>query len=196
MSINSPDKLNFVGLSEESKLSEIRHSIVKICMVLGIELTASNEDTPRRIANMYVNELFKNVSLSKEAEQAFYESLTTFPAENKVKLPGEDAAQVSIAVPFSSMCEHHWLPFYGDCYISYEPNNSILGLSKFYRIVDFFSKRPQLQERLTRDIGVCLVQVCDPISVNVNLTAEHTCMACRGVEKECNTDTTFSYRKP
>jgi GTP cyclohydrolase I len=87
-------------------------------------------------------------------------------------------------IEFYSLCEHHMLPFYGQCHIGYIPSNKILGLSKFPRIVDVFSRRLQVQERLTHQIALALQDNLQPLGVGVIIEAYHLCMMMRGVEKQ------------
>lgn len=86
-------------------------------------------------------------------------------------------------IPFYSLCEHHLLPFFGYCTVKYVPNKKILGLSKIYRIIEFYTKRLQLQERLTHQIGETIQKITDAKAVYVEMVCEHMCVAMRGVQK-------------
>ncbi len=95
-------------------------------------------------------------------------------------------------IEFYSLCEHHMLPFYGTCHIGYIPDQKILGLSKFPRIVDIFARRLQVQERLTHELAQSLQEVLSPLGVGVVMEGYHLCMMMRGVEKQQSFTTTSS----
>jgi len=87
-------------------------------------------------------------------------------------------------IDFYSLCEHHLLPFFGKCHVAYVPRTQVIGLSKIPRLVDVFSRRLQVQERLTNEIAECIRETIDPLGVGVIMQGTHLCMAMRGVEKQ------------
>ncbi len=127
-------------------------------------------DTPRRIAEMY-EELFAGLKLdpTKELEVGFDE--------------GHQEMVVLKDIPFYSMCEHHFLPFFGTAAIGYLPNGRVVGLSKLARVVEILARRPQLQERLTSQIADTIDKAIHPSGVGVVIKAEHLCMTMRGIKK-------------
>ena len=106
----------------------------------------------------------------------------------------EDCSEMVVVrdIEFFSMCEHHMIPFFGHCHVGYLPNKKIIGLSKIPRIVDAFSQRLQVQERLTNQIAETLLDILDPIGVGVIMEGRHLCMQMRGVEKQNSFATTSS----
>lgn len=171
----------------DNKVEEIRKHIEAIADILGLEKNASNENTPLRVAKMYCNELFKNRNNANLEE--LNSRMKVFPNE------GTTTPITMSGIEFCSTCEHHWLPFMGSVTVSYIPDKSIVGLSKIPRVVKYFSQRPQLQERLTNDIGKYLVDLLQPKSLTVVVNATHTCVMCRGAESNCDTATSFEYRR-
>lgn len=164
-------------------IEEIAVHISAISSLLGIEVTDSNKDTPVRVAKMYCNELFK--SRNNEGKEELDSKMAVFPAESN--------DPVTVEVPFYSICEHHWLPFFGTVSVTYVPDKTIVGLSKIPRVIEYFSKKPQLQERFTTEIGEYLVSVIDPKYLSVRVVAEHTCVSMRGAKSPCKTSTIFEY---
>lgn len=136
---------------------------------LNIPIDDSTKDTPRRIAKMYANELFRG--------------LYNDPPEIKTFDGREGYVGIS-DIGFVSMCEHHFLPFYGKCAVVYYTKGSVIGLSKIPRIVEFWSARPQLQERLTHQIASDIMQRLKPEGVYVAMSAIHSCMSIRGVKSK------------
>ena len=170
----------------EQSETEIRIAdrVSEIMMELNIKFSSDNVDTPKRIAKMLNRELFASLN---EPISTLDEHMTTFPApnHNKIRVHG---------IKFSSICEHHWLPFTGYADIEYVPSDTIIGLSKIPRIVKFFSKKPQVQERLTEEIGKYLANATKARYVKVVLRdVRHSCVEIRGIESECTTDTEYVY---
>jgi GTP cyclohydrolase I len=168
----------------DNKVEEIKKHVEAIVNILGIEKTESNENTPLRVAKMYVHELFQNRNNS---------NIEQLNSQMKVFSSEGNHNRVIVEVPFSSMCEHHWMPFMGDATVMYDPEDNIVGLSKIPRVVKFFSKKPQLQERLTNEIGEYLVNLIHPRFLFVRVVAEHTCVSVRGIESPCLTTTVYEY---
>jgi len=145
---------------------------------LGAEVDAEAlEETPRRVADAYAELL---------TPQPF--RATTFPNE------GYDELIVARAIPFHSLCMHHLLPFQGVAHVGYLPGGRIIGLSKLGRVVEFFSRDLQIQERLTTQVADWLQRELDPKGVGVVLEAEHMCMSLRGVQKLGATTVTSALR--
>jgi GTP cyclohydrolase IA len=133
---------------------------------LGVPCDAPGTvDSPRRMAQAYAEML---------TPRAF--ELTTFPNDE-----GYDELVVVRSIPVQSVCEHHLLPFTGVAHVGYLPNDRILGLSKFARVVEMFARRPQVQERLTQQVSDWLDEHLHPVGVGVVIEAEHSCMTVRGV---------------
>ena len=170
----------------DNKVEEIRKHFEEVMNILGIEKTPSNENTALRMAKMYCNELFKNRNGANLEE--LNSRMKVFPNDDCI----EEPVTVS-GIEFCSTCEHHWLPFMGTVTVSYVPDLSIIGLSKIPRVVKYFSQRPQLQERLTNDIGKYLVDLLQPKSLTVVVKATHTCVMCRGAESNCETTTSYKF---
>ena len=127
-------------------------------------------ETPDRIARMY-REVFSGLEVDPE------DGLRTIFSEKY------DEIVLLKDIPFSSMCEHHFLPFTGKAHVAYMPSGKVLGLSKLARAVDAYAKRPQVQERLTNQIADLIERVAEPRGVVVVIEATHTCMTIRGVKK-------------
>jgi len=135
---------------------------------MGADLVSESlADTPRRIAAMYA-ELLSPAPFNA----------TTFPNDG-----GYDELVVAREIPFHSLCEHHMLPFVGVAHVAYLPGERVLGLSKLARVVDYFARSLQVQERLTTQVADWLQDELEPKGVGVVIEAEHLCMSLRGVQK-------------
>jgi GTP cyclohydrolase I len=146
---------------------------------LGADLAdESVSDTPLRVARLYA-ELLSPAPFNP----------TTFANDG-----GYDELVVARAIPFHSLCEHHLVPFIGVAHVGYLPGERVLGLSKLARVVDFYSRSLQVQERLTTQIAGWIEQTLEPKGVGVVLEAEHLCMSLRGVQKQGATTVTSALR--
>ncbi|GED12234.1 GTP cyclohydrolase I FolE [Aneurinibacillus migulanus] len=140
------------------------------------------KETPKRIAKMY-REIFSG--LNEDPAEVLGK---TFPAE------GTNDIVIVQDIPFHSVCEHHFVPFFGKVHIGYIPNGRIVGLSKFARLVEILARRPQVQERITNQIVDTIEQVIEPIGVIAVIEAEHMCMSMRGVRKPGSKTRTIARR--
>jgi len=145
-----------------------RRAATDLLRALGADVEAEGlQDTPRRVADAYAE------LLTPRPFRA-----TTFPNED-----GYDELIVARSIPFHSLCMHHMLPFHGIAHVGYLPGERILGLSKLGRVVEYFSRDLQIQERLTTQVADWLERELEPKGVGVVLEAEHMCMSLRGVQK-------------
>lgn len=167
--------------TEEMRIAMIRDNMEAVVRILGLDhRDDSLVDTPKRIGKMYVNELFYGLNYEK-----FPECTTV---ENKFHYV---EPLVMRDIDIKSMCEHHFMPIVGKATIAYIPGKKVLGLSKFARVADFFSSRPQVQERLTMQIGLALSVICGTDDIYVSIRADHMCMNFRGIEDPCANTETF-----
>lgn len=156
----------------DDRIDRIAGHVRGILRELNLDLKDPNlADTDRRVAKMYA-EMF--AGLDEGAEPA----VTTFPNDEQYS-----AMVMEKQIPFYSMCAHHFVPFYGHAHIAYIPAGRILGLSKFSRILEFYAKRPQLQERLTEQVVGYLEENLRPQGAMVVIEARHLCVEMRGVKK-------------
>ena len=160
------------GLSSDEKKAKIEGLFTEILNTLGLDLTDDSlKETPHRVAKMYVDEIFWGL------ETENFPKITV--VENKFDY---DHAVVEINIVTNSHCEHHFVPIIGKTHIAYVPNQKVIGLSKLNRIVDYFSKRPQIQERLTLQIHQALCQILETQDVAVVVDAMHSCVKTRGIK--------------
>ena len=153
---------------------KVRQGVQLLLEGLGVDLDSEHyRDTPERTANAWIDELCSGLG-----EKKF--SLTTFP----VGANYESSMVVLQHIPVRSVCAHHLLPFYGEATVAYIPDERLCGLSKLSRIVDYFSRRPQVQEELTSDITNFLCEHLSPQGAGVIVKATHMCMAMRGVSHD------------
>jgi len=169
---DTPLRKDAFELSDEEKITKIEKNVHDILSTLGMDLTDDSlKGTPNRVAKMFVKELFGGLNPTKKP------SSSTF--ENKYKY-NQMLVEKNIVV--YSTCEHHLLPIVGRTHIAYISNGTVVGLSKMNRIVDYFAKRPQVQERLTIQIVRELQNVLNTEDVACVIDAKHLCVNSRGIK--------------
>lgn len=174
---------NKTGLSKEEKIDSITEHFREIMLVLGLDLNNDSlKDTPARVAKMYIQETFSGLDEENEPD------ITLF--ENKYHY-SEMLIEKNISV--YSTCEHHFVPIIGKAHIGYIPKDRVVGLSKLNRIVHYFSKRPQVQERLTVQIAAYLKKVLHTEDIAVVIEATHLCVASRGIRDVDSSTKTSSF---
>jgi GTP cyclohydrolase IA len=166
----------------DARTERVAARFQEVMEALGLDLSDPNlADTPARVARAY-RELFSGLD-AREPE------LRTFPNTD-----GYTAPVVMTNIPFHSLCAHHFLPFFGEVHVAYSPRDRVLGLSKLARLVDFYARRPQIQERLTEQIAGLLDDRLRPDGVLVIVEARHFCMEMRGVRTAGAQTTTRAVR--
>lgn len=172
------------GLSNEEKIERITAKFTDIMETLGLDLEDDSlRETPRRVAKMYVNEVFGGLDAKK------FPKMTVI--DNKMNY---DQMIVVQSIGCLSFCEHHFLPIDGFATVAYIPNRKVIGLSKINRIVQYFARRPQVQERLTKQIADCLQYILGTEHVAVHINAKHYCVMMRGIEDTSSTTSTADLR--
>ena len=160
------------GLSNKDKINKIAQNFRSIMETLGLDLSNDSlAQSPERVAEMYVNELFSGMSVES------FPKISVHANEYKY-----DQMIVVRDVAIMSVCEHHFVTIDGLANIAYIPKDKVIGLSKINRIANYFSKRPQVQERLTKQIADCLEFVLGTPDVAVHINAKHYCVVSRGIK--------------
>jgi len=182
-SVDTPMRSDAFDKTDEEKIAIIEPHFRAIMETLGMDLNDDSlRGTPLRVAKMYVKELFQGLN------PANMPSMTLF--ENKFQY---NEMLVEKNINFYTNCEHHFVPFFGKAHVAYISSGKVIGLSKLNRLVEYFSKRPQVQERLTMQIGKALQTVLQTQDVAVFLDAKHLCVASRGVKDDSSNTITGYY---
>jgi GTP cyclohydrolase I len=182
-SVDTPMRSDAFVLSEEEKIATIEKHFEAIMNTLGLDLTDDSlKGTPHRVAKMYVKEIFQGLNPANMPKMALF--------ENKYKY---NEMLVEKNISFYSNCEHHFVPIMGRAHVAYISNGKVIGLSKLNRLVEYFAKRPQVQERLTMQIGKKLQEVLGTDDVAVVIDAKHLCVSSRGVKDESSSTVTAFY---
>ena len=182
-SAENPVRKDAFELTDEEKIDSIKVDVEKILQTLGMDLTDDSiQGTPKRVAKMFVQELFGGLDPSKKPKASTF--------ENNYKY-GEMLVEKNIAV-FSN-CEHHFVPIVGKAHVAYVSNGQVIGLSKLNRIVQYCSQRPQVQERLTIQIANLMKEALGTEDVAVIIDAHHHCVSSRGIRDTGSTTVTAEY---
>lgn len=171
-SIDTPMKADAFSVSDEDKMKKIEFHFREIMETLGLDLNDDSlKGTPQRVAKMYVKEIFSGLNPANKPKIALF--------ENKYQY---NQMLVEKDITFYSNCEHHFVPIFGKAHVAYISNGKVIGLSKLNRIVQYYAKRPQVQERLTMQIAKEIQKVLQTEDVAVLLDAKHLCVSSRGVQ--------------
>ena len=180
---NTPLREDAFELSDVEKVAKIESHFRSIMEILGLDLTDDSlNGTPHRVAKMYVKELFSGLNPANKPKATLF--------ENKYKY---NEMLVEKDISFYSNCEHHFVPIFGKAHVAYISSGKVIGLSKLNRIVQYFAKRPQVQERLTVQIAKELQQILETEDVAIVRDAKHLCVASRGVQDDASSTVTAFY---
>ena len=182
-SVDTPLRADAFVKSDDEKIELIESHFKTIMETLGLDMNDDSlKGTPRRVAKMYVQEIFSGLNPANKPSVALF--------ENKYKY---NEMLVEKNISFYSNCEHHFVPIFGKAHVAYISNGQVIGLSKLNRLVQYYAKRPQVQERLTMQIGTDLQKVLGTEDVAILIDAKHLCVASRGVEDDTSSTVTAFY---
>ncbi len=182
-SLETPMRDDAFLLSDEQKMVLIESKFRDIMDILGLDLNDDSlNGTPHRVAKMFVKEIFSGLNPENKPKISVF--------ENKFKY-GEMLVEKNINL--NSTCEHHFLPIVGKAHVAYVSSGQVIGLSKINRIVDYFARRPQVQERLTVQIANELKRILKTEDVAVVIDAKHLCVSSRGIQDEGSSTITAEY---
>jgi len=181
--LETPMKPNAFKMSDEEKKERITLLFSEIMDVMGLDLTDDSlKGTPERVAKMYIDEIFSGLNPANKPKIALF--------DNKYQY---NQMLVEKNITFYSNCEHHFVPIIGKAHVAYISSGKVIGLSKLNRIVQYFAKRPQVQERLTNQIANELKLALDTEDVAVIIDAKHLCVSSRGIKDDTSSTVTAYY---
>lgn len=181
--LQTPMKKDAFKLSDKEKKQRIALLFEEIMEVMGMDINDDSlQGTPDRVAKMYIDEIFSGLNPANKPK------ITLF--DNKYQY---NQMLVEKNITFYSNCEHHFVPIFGKAHVAYISSGKVIGLSKLNRIVQYYSKRPQVQERLTNQIAEDLKQILGTEDVAVILDAKHLCVSSRGIKDESSATVTSYY---
>jgi len=181
--LRAPLRPDAFALSDEAKIAGIAEHFREIMQLLGLDLTDDSlQGTPRRVAKMYVQEWFKGLDSKHRPDVKLFENRYNY-----------QQLLVERDITVFSCCEHHFVPIMGKAHVAYLPGEHVVGLSKLNRVVQYYARRPQVQERLTRQIAEELKQTLHTDNVAVLIEADHLCVMSRGVNDTGSSTLTTEY---
>ena len=181
--IDTPLREDAFKLSDVEKKDKITDLFAQIMQVIGLDLTDDSlNGTPKRVAKMYIDEIFSGLNPQNKPKIALF--------ENKYQY---NQMLVEKNIQFYSNCEHHFVPIFGKVHVAYVSSGKVIGLSKINRIVQYFANRPQVQERLTNQIALELASVLETDDIAVIIDAKHLCVASRGIKDDSSATVTSYY---
>ena len=182
-SIDTPLKKDAFKISDEEKKERISMLFEEIMDVMGLDLNDDSlKGTPDRVAKMYIEEIFSGLNPINKPKIALF--------NNKYQY---NQMLVEKNITFYSNCEHHFVPIIGKAHVAYVSSGKVIGLSKLNRIVQYYAKRPQVQERLTNQIGEELKNILGTDDIAVIIDAKHLCVSSRGIKDESSATVTSFY---
>ena len=181
--LETPMKSDAFELSDTQKKQRISLLFQEIMDVMGLDLTDDSlKGTPERVAKMYIDEIFSGLNPANKPKIALF--------DNKYQY---NQMLVEKNITFYSNCEHHFVPIIGKAHVAYISSGKVIGLSKLNRIVQYYAKRPQVQERLTNQIAEDLKRILGTENVAVIIDAKHLCVSSRGIKDESSATVTSYY---
>jgi len=181
--LETPMKPDAFLISDEEKKEKIATLFKEIMNVIGLDLTDDSlKGTPKRVAKMYIEEIFSGLNPINKPKIALF--------DNKYQY---NQMLVEKNITFYSNCEHHFVPIIGKAHVAYISSGKVIGLSKLNRIVQYYAKRPQVQERLTNQIAEDLKKALQTENVAVIIDAKHLCVASRGIKDDTSATVTAYY---
>jgi len=179
----TPLRVDAFDLDDQAKIDKIAMHFQKIVETLGLDLNDDSiKGTPQRVAKMFVSEIFSGLNPENKPRVTLF--------ENKFRY---NQMLVEKNIKVHSYCEHHFVPIIGKAHVAYISDGYVIGLSKINRIVDYYAKRPQIQERLTEQIAQELKNVLKTEDVAVLIEANHMCVTMRGIKDQDSSTATSSY---
>lgn len=181
--METPMRSDAFVMADEEKKEKIAYHFTEIMETLGLDLTDDSlKGTPKRVAKMYIEEIFSGLNPNNKPKVALF--------DNKYQY---NQMLIEKNIQFYSNCEHHFVPIMGKAHVAYISSGKVIGLSKLNRIVQYYAKRPQVQERLTNQIATELRDILQTEDVAVIIDAKHLCVSSRGVKDDTSTTITSYY---